>query len=590
MKKILLGLMGMVVVGFCAAQKNPDWTDYRKRTAQYPESEYLVGYYSESNVAAANQALYERMATTARKQLIESIQVSLKSVSTSEIINQNQRTQEYFKNSTLSLAKADIVGLQYQTHYDKKNKTAYGFAYAKRSEVIAYYRKLIDTKTEAIQQKIIEAQTFESATDRRSALRSYYECVPMFKEIEDAQFILMVLDKATLFLKIEQVHKLKLDVKSGISKLLNSKDLTLDEVAFFLAYGLKIQIESLPSAVSASRLTYGETGLLSDFSEQFQGVFEQNLIKTAGFSLANTPKSATVSGTYWEEGNMLKIIAVLRDPEGKSLASNEAYLPKSFLDALGISYLPDALRKIAMLPAIEVRAEKALIEAKMNQKIPTPLEVVVIYNGQPIENVPITFAYPDGSRIVCAKVKTDKEGRAKCALDKPLTDKKIQVINATLDLAAWVGVAPEATIIEKTAREKTIPFARFTLKVSGLSVYMEADEKNLGQPLEVKIIEPSLKEMLSQRGFVFLNDPSKADITVSIQASSREGGSYESSIFFSYVDATVSVLDMATGQEIYKKVFADKKGGGGNFRTAGMKAFKEIADQVSKEIAEVLTK
>ncbi len=590
MKIAVLQLCLLFTTSILYAQRNPDWTEYNRRVNQYPESEYLVGFYSESNVAVADQTLFDRMSANARKQLIESIQVSLKSTSTSQIINENQRTQEYFKNTTLSLAKADIVGLQYLTHYDRKNKIAYGFAYAKRSEVIAYYRKLIDSKVDEVAQKIKAAENFESNADKRAALRSYYECLPLFKQIEDAQFILMVLDKATLFLKIDQVYVHKISVKNGLSKLLNSKDLTLDEVAFFLAYGLKAQTEDMPAVISTRKISYAETDLLSDFSEQFQGVFEQNLIATAGVQVSQGARLPVLSGTYWEEGDMLKIIVTLKDPQGKSVSSNEAFLSKSFLESRSIAYLPEALKKILMLSSIEVKATNPLIEAKMNQKIPTPLEVTVQYKGQPLDNVPITFAYADGKNTVCSTVKTDRQGIAKCPMSKPISDKKIQVINATLDLAAWVGLSSGSTLIEKTAREQTIPFARFTLKVSGLAVFIEAEEKNLGQPLDIRIIEPTVKEMLSQRGFIFLQDPSKADLTVSIQAASREGSTYQSSIFFSFVDATVSVLDMATGEEIYKKVFADKKGGAGNYKTAGIKAYKEIAEQVSKEISEILSR
>jgi hypothetical protein len=572
------------------AQRNPDWTEYDRRQSLYPENEYLVGFYSETNIAQADQILFERMSSAARKQLIESIQVSLKSTSTSQIINENQKTQEYFKNTTLSLAKADIVGLQYLTHYDRKNKTAYGFAYAKRSEVIAYYRKLIDSKVDELSQKTKSAQSFLANSDRRPALKSLYECVPLFTEIEDAQFILMVLDKATLFLKIEESYRLKTEVKAELSKLLNSKDLTLDEVAFFLAYGLKVQTQVLPASLSTQKISYQDTDLLSDFSQQFQSVFEQNLIASAGIQVDQNSKLASISGTYWEEGNMLKLIVTMSDAKGKSLSSAEVFLPKSFLDQKSIAYLPEALKKIAMLSEIEIKALNPLIEAKMNQKIGKPLEVVVLYKGQALDNVPITFSYPDGKNVVCQSVKTDKQGSAKCSMARPLNDKKMQIINATLDLAAWVGLAPNSALIEKTGRQQTIPFARFTLKVSGLSVFMESDERNLGQPLDIKIIEPTLKEMLSQRGFVFLQDPSLADLTVSISAASREGGNYQNSIYFSFVDATVSVLDMSTGEEVYKKVFVDKKGGAGNYKTAGVKAYKEIAEQVSKEMAEILSK
>ena len=64
-------------------------------------------------------------------------------------------------------------------------------------------------------------------------------------------------------------------------------------------------------------------------------------------------------------------------------------------------------------------------------------------------------------------------------------------------------------------------------------------------------------------------------------------GSSLGRIYFSYVDASVSVKDATSGKTLYSEAFSNVKGGGGTYEMGGVKAFEEVSDQVVSELKEI---
>ncbi|MBT31447.1 MAG: hypothetical protein CMO01_17465, partial [Thalassobius sp.] len=173
--------------------QQPDWTDYYQREAQYPERMFLTGFASQGNVQQDSKELFDILTEVARKQLIESIQVKIKSVAELNIQNVNSNTYEEFKQNSVSLAEANIVGLKFETYYDKRNKEAFAFAYARKSEVITYYENLIKSNLSKIQQFQNEAAQSISSNDNKEALKSLFSCNSLFRELEESRLILTAL-------------------------------------------------------------------------------------------------------------------------------------------------------------------------------------------------------------------------------------------------------------------------------------------------------------------------------------------------------------------------------------------------------------
>ncbi|MEM1138095.1 MAG: hypothetical protein AAGI07_19855, partial [Bacteroidota bacterium] len=281
MKIYLLIPLFLFLAPLLKAQQ-PEWTDYYQREAQYPESMFLTGFASQGNVQQNSKELFDILTEVARKQLIESIQVKIKSVAELNIQNVNTKTNESFKQTSVSLAEANIVGLKFETYYDKRNKEAFAFAFARKSEVITYYENLIDTDLNKIQQFQNEAAQAIAANNNKEALKALFSCNALFSELEESRLILTALGiTGESSLKTTEVNQKKLEVKDTIEGLLSSKQLTLQDVAYYISYGLSIQTEKVENNIIMSAPTYRDTELNSDFSAAFNPVFESNLVKVA---------------------------------------------------------------------------------------------------------------------------------------------------------------------------------------------------------------------------------------------------------------------------------------------------------------------
>ena len=74
-----------------------------------------------------------------------------------------------------------------------------------------------------------------------------------------------------------------------------------------------------------------------------------------------------------------------------------------------------------------------------------------------------------------------------------------------------------------------------------------------------------------------------ADIYITIKARSREG-SEMFGMYSTFVDVTVSAMEMSSGEEIYKNIFNNVSGQGLNAEKAGLKAFENAAEKISENI------
>ena len=162
---------------------------------------------------------------------------------------------------------------------------------------------------------------------------------------------------------------------------------------------------------------------------------------------------------------------------------------------------------------------------------------------------------------------------------------KIQIIVAKPDLVALVGSDQiTSNYLRRLIENLPAPTAQFILQVSGPSIYIEAQESNLGQMFSSAYIVPELKKLLSSAGFIFTDNVAQADLMIQLQAGSRSGSEVFGQ-YTAYVDLTVSVTEMKTGQEIHQQDASDIKGIHLDYQKAGPTAFETTSDRMTIEFA-----
>lgn len=353
-----LVILFLIINSINLQAQQPKWIDPDTRKASYPASAYLVGYASEKNLSKQDENdLLLKLEAYAKSQLSESVIVSITSMSELTSTEEKDKFQDYFKKNCTSSTSMNIAGIKIENFYDKKAATGYALVYVKKETLSELYKNTIDLKIKTIAQKIESAEKYTSSNDNQNALKNYVECYPLFREIEEAQGIYLALkaqftDEAVL--KIKETSDFKIKVDKGIKLLQKSATSTIDDACFFLANGFSLQTGKRNESVRLANISYKDTKMGSEFSRKFSSVFEQKLISTGGYNITTeaivpgaegSRNKFIITGTYWDEGENIKVIAIMRNSELKAVASAEAYIPQAWFKSNNILFVPENFKE-----------------------------------------------------------------------------------------------------------------------------------------------------------------------------------------------------------------------------------------------------
>ena len=356
----------LIFISLVSQSQVPAWTSLESQEQLYPDGQFLKGFAFQ--VVGKNdnqQEIQNILLNSAKTQLIESISISIRTEATLNTEVRNNKAQEIFKQASTSTSRADLAGLKTFQYYDPKKKTAYALVVAKVSDVLESNRKALASESELLAGKIESGNKYSRSNDRENAVKTYYSCFPILRQMEAQLSLLLALSNES---SLDKYAELEDQVNRGISELKSSVHATLDEVCFFIADGLKQQLPQQYAgyAIFPGGFTYMNSLMGSEFSERLLAGLETKLSReglTVLQSAASPGKSGNqllISGTYWAEGKNLKIIVNLSDPSsGKTLASIEDFLPLSWLAEQNIQYIPANLQS-----AITLQKELAQGEIK----------------------------------------------------------------------------------------------------------------------------------------------------------------------------------------------------------------------------------
>jgi len=240
-----------------------------------------------------------------------------------------------------------------------------------------------------------------------------------------------------------------------------------------------------------------------------------------------------------------------------------------------------------VLSKIILKPTNPILDVKTGSASKNNLNVKAIFSDDGkevvISNLPIHFSFIKGQGELVKTIRTNSKGIAKGQIINISPLVKLQMIKCSLDLTNYIAEDEPSIYLLNTLKNVNTPNSKFIINVIGPTVFLESSEYNLGSLLSVKIIEPKIKKYLSDKGYTFTEDIANADAMISINAESREGSEMYGQ-YVAFVDATISVMDMNSGEEIYKNSLQNKKGIQLSFEKAGLKAYQDVSKEIGSNI------
>jgi hypothetical protein len=118
-------------------------------------------------------------------------------------------------------------------------------------------------------------------------------------------------------------------------------------------------------------------------------------------------------------------------------------------------------------------------------------------------------------------------------------------------------------------------------------VTITGTERNFNNSAGSHAIESAIHTMLLNNGYTMVSDTAATDLKILYSASSV-AGSTTGSLTFIYVNAEVSLIDIASRKETHHLLFSGIKGGGVNEASANQKAYQIAAGKIADSIGQIL--
>jgi hypothetical protein len=347
LKRTIAAVVLTATVSIYSNAQPPEWADVKIRSIRYNDSEYLVGFASEPNSQKENPAaLLARLESYAKGQLIEYIQVTVRSETELRVTESDSKHQQSYMSMNSSSSNLSLTGLKVEKAYDEKGKTGYAMAYARRSELLGYYKKLIKSNLVDAEVKVKSAQEAMKSNNGEQALKLALEAISIIPAIEQAQSVVFALRKGSVTDEDTQMLRLagnKGNIEDLMRQVQRSSGNTIDDISYFLTRGLFLQTGKLNTPISLSNFTYQDTKIGSELSNRLNQSLSSKLVENGYQVTASGVKAEglVLTGTYWKEPSDLKLFATLKKTDGTLVASAEAYLPLSWAEGSGVKYLPE---------------------------------------------------------------------------------------------------------------------------------------------------------------------------------------------------------------------------------------------------------
>lgn len=325
----------------------PDWVKDEGRGA-YPAARFFTGFGEAMLGPDKDQGQCRQMAEDqAKKSLIQGISVSVTAEGRSMMEENRGESSAYVSAAVESASRLEIKGLKTETFSDAKKGLCYALATAGKEELARGYGAKSESLSAEIAALAEGGRRAEASGDRTRALERYLEARAKLQEYQDVRAIASLASGKTAeaFAPLPS----EAELRSAVARLAERPVKTLDDAAWLLAFYLKSQA-GLPSAeVLVLPFTFRDTKMTSPLSRYLKAALETRLGEAPKWTVVEPKPGAAVayalSGSYWEQGGAVKLIARLRrTSDGAAAGAADVEVPAAVMAAAKLKLEPDNYR------------------------------------------------------------------------------------------------------------------------------------------------------------------------------------------------------------------------------------------------------
>ena len=328
--------------------QKPAWVTGQGQSTKYSRLIYLTGYGVAHLGRQDNSEDRKQQAVeAARRNLIEQIQVKIRSESTTSLQATNIDYSDFYASTTVSSSSLEIWGLEASTYYDRRKKLWHALVATRKDQLLESYRRKTEGLAGEIKEHFEAGLSREAAGQPTEALAEYLLCYPLFDHFQEAANLMFAVGAVTFessFGELPATPRGKITramLREAVDHLIERPIRNAKDLAWSLAYQLDKQLDSPGGSVMTTPFTFQDTRMGSPFARYFQPILDHQLTSMARWGIV--PQTAqfeaggqryVLTGRYWDQPAGIKLMAeVRRIPDGELVASADVLVAASILQA-----------------------------------------------------------------------------------------------------------------------------------------------------------------------------------------------------------------------------------------------------------------
>jgi len=237
-----------------------------------------------------------------------------------------------------------------------------------------------------------------------------------------------------------------------------------------------------------------------------------------------------------------------------------------------------------LLTDVRITAENELNLTWQNG-FKTTAEILVTdaTNNSPFEGVPLNYEYFGAYGRYRGKTATDADGRVQIAINEAEKDRTSNVLVTAVDTEFLFEPFRSDRFMRQLTESLRSAILKTPINYRPPGVYLDVEEKNLGEIMRTNPLSSAVKTSLLRKGFQFSDEKEGADLTVIIRSNTRKGG-IEQGFHTAFLELDLSVRNNATQERVYHVSRSDLRGTDLDFERAGLKAYQNLTRSIESEL------